>query len=606
MQQCLTNRKAGTSMKKSKSQFVSIIALKKLVSIVIKEAPMLFISFVFCSICLGIFWATSTVYMQSFFDSVSVAVEHTGLLSNALQALINVAIISFLNQVINFANNLVTQAFVGKVTGRLSLKIHKKISRLSPLDFEDCNILDSINKAEQGKNNAVWFVLTFFIIVCYYVPYFMFMTVYLFSLKPILSLSIFIVFIPTVCSQLLRTKVFSQLEDNSAPIRRKNLYFESCIVDREFFKETRMLGAFSYFKKLYNETLIIANKLKMKADIKTNILELFMKIFTLIGYCLILFGLFVFLLLGDISVGAFAAVFSSISNMFSIMEEVICGHIGNISNNFGSINNFLRFLNLEERCGTEMDVEKDSEIVIDNVSFRYPNASKNAIDNISFSIKKGETIAIVGENGSGKTTLIRLICGIYLPSQGSVKINGIDTRSVDMRSLFKNISVVFQSFIRYQMSLKDNITISETTNSSKKNVLIDVMDKSGLNDIKEIDNDHDIMLSKEFGGIDLSGGEWQKVAIARGLYRAHNIIVLDEPTASIDPIEESNIYNKFAEIAKDKTAIIVTHRLGSAKLAERIVALKNGKLVEIGTHSELMSLDGYYARLYKEQEHWYK
>jgi ATP-binding cassette subfamily B protein len=593
-------------MKNKQQKLNTLTALKNFLPIVFKEAPLLFFAYVLCSVCLGLFWAANTMFMQRFFDSATAIVENPHLFSGAVQALIIIATISCMNQIMNFANNLVTQAYVGKVTGRLSLKIHKKISRLSPICFEDTDTLDCINKAEQGKNNAVWFVLTFFIIICYYIPYFTFMSFYLFTLKPILSVAIFIVFIPTFLAQLIRTKIFSKLEDESVPIRRKNSYFESCIVGREYFKETRKLGAFAYFKKLYNETLILANKIKMKADIRTNIFELFMKILTIIGYCLILFGLFVFLLNGDISVGAFAAVFNSISALFSIMDEVICGHIGNISQNFGTIHNFLLFLELEERNGSETNIKKDSGIILDNVTFRYPTATKNAINNITFSIRNGETIAIVGENGSGKTTLIRLICGLYLPEQGNVKIGGVDTNSATMNYLFENTSAVFQSFNKYQMVLKDNITISETTSSVKETALDIVMNKSGLDDMSIFPDGFNTMLSKEFDGIDLSGGEWQKVAIARGLYRTHDIIILDEPTAAIDPIEESNIYNRFAEIAKNKTAIIVTHRLGSVKLADRIMVLNKGELVEAGTHRELLSLGGHYARMFKEQEHWYK
>jgi ATP-binding cassette subfamily B protein len=593
-------------MKSNGNKLKMISAVRKIVPLVFKEAPLLFLAFIFCSICLGLFWAANTMFMQRFFDSATKIVDNPNMLSGAIQALLMVAILSCMNQIINFANNFVTQAFAGKTTGRLSLKVHNKISRLSPIIYEDTNILDCINKAEQGKNNAVWFILTFFIIICYYIPYFVFMSFYLFSIKPILSIAILIVFIPTVLTQMVRTRVFSKLEDESAPIRRKNAYFESCIVGRESFKETRILGAYSYFKKLYYDTLKLANNIKKKADVKTNVFELFMKLVTLTGYCLILFGLFVFLLNGEISVGAFAAVFNAIAVLFSIMDEVICGHIGNISQNFPTINNFLIFLDLEQRDGVKKTVNKNEDIYIDNISFKYPNSTKEALKNVSFTINKGETVAIVGENGSGKTTLVRLLCGLYLPQKGSIRIGDVDTKDPEMYSLFENISAVFQSYNKYQMVLKDNIGISKMENSPTEFKLTEALAKAGINDMHIFPYGFETMLSREFDGIDLSGGEWQKVAISRGLYREHDIIFLDEPTAAIDPIEESNIYNRFADITKEKTAVIVTHRLGSVKLADRILVLDGGELVEIGTHSELLSQNGHYARMFKAQEHWYK
>lgn len=593
-------------MKNNEKKLKMISVVRKLMPMVFKEAPILFTAFIFCSICLGLFWAANTMLMQRFFDSATKIVADTNLFFEAIQALLMVAILNCMNQIINFANNLITQAYVGKTTGRLSLKIHNKISRLFPLYYEDTDILDCINKAEQGKNNAVWFILTFFIIICYYIPYFVFMSFYLFSIKPILSIAILIVFLPTVLTQMIRSRVFSKLEDESAPIRRKNIYFESCIVGRETFKETRILGAYSYFKKLYEDTLKSANNIRMKAEVKTNICELIIKFVTLAGYCLILYGVFYFLLNDEISVGAFAAIFNSIAVLFSIMDEVICVHIGNISKNFATINNFLIFLNLEERVGLKKTVNKNEDICINNISFKYPNSSKEALKNISFTIGRGETVAIVGENGSGKTTLVRLLCGLYLPQQGSIRIGNINTKDPEMNSLFENISAVFQTYNRYQMNLKDNITISEMEIIPKETKLSEVIAEAGINDMHIFPNGFDTMLSREFDGIELSGGEWQKVAISRGLYRKYEIIFLDEPTAAIDPIQESNMYNKFADITKEKTAVIITHRLGSVKLADRILVLKDGELIEIGSHTELLSKNGYYARMFKAQEHWYK
>lgn len=156
------------------------------------------------------------------------------------------------------------------------------------------------------------------------------------------------------------------------------------------------------------------------------------------------------------------------------------------------------------------------------------------------------------------------------------------------------------------MTSKDNITISETKSLLKDTVIDDVLNKSGVDDMCICPDGFNTILSKEFNGVDLSGGEWQKVAVARGVYRTHDIIILNEPTAAIDYIEESNIYNRFAKCTENKTAIIVTHRIGSVKLSDRIIILNNVELVEYGPHRYLLSLNGYYARMFKEQEQWYK
>lgn len=202
--------------------------------------------------------------------------------------------------------------------------------------------------------------------------------------------------------------------------------------------------------------------------------------------------------------------------------------------------------------------------------------------------------------------------GLYLPTEGNVLIGGVDTAKISPKALYKGISGVFQKYKRYKMTLEENIAISSTEEIQYQNHE-DVKEKLQMAVCKadlEINEEkfpkgYETMLSREFDGIDLSGGQWQRLAIARGFYRAHNMIVLDEPTAAIDPVEESKIYKKFSEMSKGKTAIIVTHRLGSAKIADRIVVMDKGKMVEIGTHEELIKAEGKYAEMYEAQSKWY-
>ncbi|MCX8131602.1 MAG: ABC transporter ATP-binding protein/permease [Clostridia bacterium] len=580
--------------------------LMKLLPIIFKAAPLLFVCAQLSSILLGLSWGVNTMFMQRFFDSATQMVQKNLGSSIAIQALLLLVLINFLSQVVNFASNLLPNMFAEKVNGKLTSKIHKKIGKLLPIDYEKTEILNHINKAEQGKNNAVWFILTFFVVVCFYIPYFVFMAVYLFHLKPILSVSIIIVFVPTASTQLIRSKVFSKFEDKAAPVRRENEYYESCIVGREYFKETRMLGAFPFFQVLFTDTLRLINKLRIQADVKTNLYELAMKLLTLIGYLMILYLLFYYLMKGEISAGAFAAVFNSIAALFSIMDEVVCGHCARISKNFTTIQNFLSLMDLPEREGKNTPISKNVDIHIENISFKYPVSETYALDNVSFSINNGETIAIVGENGSGKTTLVRLLLGLYLPDKGDILIGDANTKDYSMKSLFADVSAVFQKFQKYQMTLKENITISQISASTDESQLDAIIEMSGLDKKQEtFPMGYDTMLSREFDGVDLSGGEWQRVAIARGLYRNHDLVVLDEPTSAIDPLEEYSIYNHFAKISREKTAIIVTHRLGSVKLADRIIVMDKGKLAEIGTHKELMASNGLYAKMFSSQEQWY-
>jgi ATP-binding cassette subfamily B protein len=309
------------------------------------------------------------------------------------------------------------------------------------------------------------------------------------------------------------------------------------------------------------------------------------------------------LLGGEITVGAFAAVFGSISLMFGIMNEAF-SHMGEMAKNYGAAQNFVRFMELPERGGVKMAADNSRGIVMENVSFTYPGAAAKSIDGVSLTIQPGEMIAIVGENGAGKSTLVRLLTGMYKPTEGRVIARGLDTAAADGPSLFSGLTGVFQKYQRYLMTLGENVTISQPGSGEPADrALAD----AGVEVAPDTFPDGlDTMLSREFDGVDLSGGQWQRIAIGRGLYRAHDLVVLDEPTAAIDPIEESRIYKQFMNLSKGKTAIIVTHRLGSVKEADKVVVMDKGKIIAAAPHAQLMASCEKYRDMYNAQAKWYE
>ena len=595
-------------MKQTKNDKINILQmLRRLLPLVFKAAPLPLTLYILISILHGLSWGLITSVQQIFFDTAAGLADASRTFSQTFASLAMLAGAYTLCQVFNGIGNLFPNLVNEKILGRLSMGIHEKMARLAPVTFEDTRYLDAINKAEEGKNNAVWFISVFASICFFYTPYFFYMAWYLFHLRPVLVLSIVIIFIPTALTQILRIRLFSKLEDESAPLRRQYEYYENCMVSREYFKETRLLGGFSYFKRLYLDTLALLQKAKYKATLRSDLAELSMQILAILGYIGIVYMLFESLMAQEISIGAFAAVFNSIGLLFGIMEEVICRHIGQIAKGCGSIENYLRFLALEEVQGKQCTVPAAGDIELKNVSFRYPQAENSVIHDISLCIRKGETVALVGENGSGKSTLIRLITGLYSPENGAVLHNGIPTSELAPKALYSGMSAVFQKYQRYQMTLRENVAISSTQQPISEPRIASACADAGLHlDAQIFPEGYDTMLSREFDGIDLSGGQWQRTAIARGLYRAHDFIVLDEPTAAIDPYEETRLYKRFAEIAADKTAVIVTHRLGSARLADRIFVLKDGTLCQSGTHDALIRQSGEYRRLYQAQQQWYE
>jgi len=581
---------------------------RRLLPMVFAATPVLFLAFNGLGILNGLAMGFNTFVTQHFFDAIQKGVEGIVDMSPIIWLAVAVGAVAIGNEFLNGLINFLGNTMFKKGSGYLNLQLHNKASRIEPVEYEHPSRLDDINKAQEGMFNSYFLLVMGLGMFTVYLPYFLFMAAYLYFLKPILALSLVLIFIPVMINQWIKSTVFTRLEDQSAPLRREYEYYEQCISGRELFKETRVLGAFSFFRDLYRSALSSFGKLRWRAERRTGLLELGMKMLTLSGYVGVLYLLFISVLNGDISIGAFAAVFASIGMMFIMMEEMVSRHIGNMSKSIGTVRNFIRFLELPERQGRDENIQAGNGIKLDQVSFRYPGSQSDALRNVSFELNKGETIAIVGENGAGKSTLIKLLIGLYLPTEGTVSIDGKDTREVSPSSIYQKISAVFQNYQKYKMSLGENIQISHTEwlDEDTESQIATAVEKAELDVGRQLFPDgYDTMLSREFDGIDLSGGQWQRVAIARGFYRVHDLIVLDEPTAAIDPIEETRIYEKFAEISEHKTSLIVTHRLGSAKIADRIVVMDHGQIAEIGTHEELMSIDGKYAAMYRAQAQWY-
>ena len=242
------------------------------------------------------------------------------------------------------------------------------------------------------------------------------------------------------------------------------------------------------------------------------------------------------------------------------------------------------------------------EIVFDHVSFRYPGKEQYILQDFSLKIHAGEKIAIVGLNGSGKTTLVKLLCRFYIPDEGLILLYGRNIYEYNEEEYNSFISAVFQDYKLFSFSLKDNILLGKTENPEDINISLK---KSGFSQrLKNLDNGLDTLYSKEFdkNGVELSGGESQKLAIARACYKDAPIIILDEPTASLDAVAEYEIYAGFEKLVENKTAIIISHRLSSTHFCDRIIVINNGTVFEDGTHQSLMAKEsGIYKKMFTTQ-----
>ena len=488
------------------------------------------------------------------------------------------------------------------VQAKLNSRILQKTAEIDALSFETPAFLDKMNKAMDSVLPAWSLTNNLVRIFIATLPFLAINGAYLYSLQPVLLVSLLVMFVPSLANLVVRAKVLSKLEDVSAPIRRKRIYYEEIMTDREYFKETRKLGAFCSFQKTYAAVHDDLNTVKWHAERKIALIEIGLDSVSLLGYLAVLWILFTLLMGGAISVGAFAGVFASVGSLFWMINGLVNRSLGQIAGETGKVSHLLEYLRMPSRQTAGKTLDASGAIVLDNVSFRYPEAEKDAVRNVSLTINAGETIAIVGSNGAGKSTLVRLISGLYAPSAGKVSVGGTNLRDVPQSDLFSQTSALFQRFMRYRMTLAENVAIS----APECGGVVEDIERAGLDARAEsFPQAEDTMLSREFDGVDLSGGQWQRVALARCYHRPHSLIFLDEPTAAIDPIEETKVYKDFIAISEGKTAVIVTHRMGSAKIADRILVMAEGESADFGTHDELLARCEVYANMWEAQAKWY-
>ena len=497
--------------------------------------------------------------------------------------------------------------FQGKVEGSVAELMNEKAARLELIDFETLDANERLELARAGIAGALS-MLVYFLYPVMNIISSALLAGYVYTISPLLAVIVPSIFLPRVASYVIQGSRYYRLETKTIPTLREFRYLERCMVDREYFKETRTLGILEHLLQRYRSGIRLFNGKHWREALRLGGIDLGLNVLVLLGYG----GSFVLAALllagGSIGVGEFAAVVYALTRL-TLRSQSFTDMIGRCYRDSARAAHLIEFLLRGEGrpVGRNSGDGISGTITARGATFVYPGTDAASVTDIDLSIPRGTTLALVGANGAGKTTLAKLLLGLYVPTSGEVIRGDVNTREATRNGVRERTSAVFQNFQRYQMTLRENVILADVTSAEDAAALRQALAEGGVpRELWRSDDGLDLMLSREFGARDLSLGEWQRLAIARGLFRGHDTIVLDEPTASIDPLEESALYQRFIEVCAGRTAIIVTHRLGSARFADRILVMEHGRIVEEGTHDELIAAGGLYQRMFSAQAAWYE
>ena len=395
--------------------------------------------------------------------------------------------------------------------------------------------------------------------------------------------------------------------------RRLADYYGAIMVDRNTAKEARLYDLKQYlidrWTKLYWDS---RNELRREA------IRVDLKQFGTYGIAVLAsIGALYYIAVSpsvDASPGLYTIFFQAVSGILDPMYLIVLA-LRQLGESSGYASDLRHFLDLPEYSAPSADPTKNTRpfpkplrqgIVAKNVTYTYPGSETPALHNLNLEINAGEKVAIVGENGSGKTTFVRLLLGLYRPDSGAILADGIDYRDIEPHLLYHSYSAVMQSYVRYHFSFAENIALSEVQTKEQKRAVHRAAVQVGADITDSLPQGYDTLIGPEMGGIDLSGGQWQRVALARAFFRNSEVLVLDEPTAALDPMAELAIFERFRELAAGRTALMIAHRLGIARLADRILVFRGGTVIEEGTHDQLLREGGEYAEMFESQARWYR
>jgi len=432
------------------------------------------------------------------------------------------------------------------------------------------------------------------------------------SLHWVIAVALFVASLPGLFVRVIHSRKMYHWAREKTPTERRAWYLHWLLTADGHAKEIRLFDLGALLMRRFRELRQQLRRERLQLVTRRSLAELGAQVVVTLA----IFGSYAFLAYrtvnGVLTLGAMVMYYQAFQRGQGFLNGVLGGLASLYEDNL-FLSNFFEFLDLKPQViepahPRPVPQPLRTGIVVDHVSFHYPTGTRKVLDDITLHIRPGEHVALVGENGAGKTTLIKLLCRLYDPSAGTITLDGVDLREFAAADLRDTMSVVFQDYARYHMTARDNIWFGDVEQPPDDASIAAAAREAGADElIAGLPHGYDTTLGKWFQeGEELSNGEWQKVALARAFLRDSQIIVMDEPTSALDAKAEFEVFQRFRQLAAGRTAILISHRFSTVRMADRIFVIEDGRVSESGTHDELLQRQGMYARLFEMQARNYR